>query len=334
MTGELIPTAPPPVFQPTLFTPTPHAAKRVLEFFTAQINNDHTRKAYVNAARRFARWCAGQGIVELAAVHPFHVAAFVKQLQEQFSPPTVKQHLAALRMLFDWLVTGHVLDVNPAHAVRGPKYVVKRGKTPVLTADEARDLLDSIRIVRSTTRADGTAAEEPDLVGLRDRALIGVMVYTFARINAVIHMEVRDYFVQARRGWVRLHEKGGNEHELPCHHNLEQFLEEYVAAAGIGSDSDGLLFRTAAGKTGTLTANPMWQQDAYRMIQRRARAAAIKTRIGNHTFRATGITTYLKNDGKLEHAQSMANHSSPRTTKLYDRREEEISLDEVERIVI
>jgi integrase len=227
-----------------------------------------------------------------------------------------------------------VLDVNPAHAVRGPKYVVKRGKTPVLNADEARELIDHIEIVRKVRRDDGTEGEEPDLVGLRDRALIGVMVYTFARINAVLHMKVRDYFVQGRRGWVRLHEKGGKEHELPCHHNLEQYLDAYIGAAGIGDDPDGLLFRTAAGKTGTLTENPMWQQDAYRMIQRRARPTGIKTRIGNHTFRATGITAYLKNAGKLEHAQSMANHSSPRTTKLYDRREEEISLDEVERIAI
>jgi site-specific recombinase XerD len=123
----------------TLFMPTPQAAKRVLEFFTAHINNDHTRKAYLNATRRFAEWCTAHGIGELAGVHPFQVAAFIKELQGQFSPPTVKQHLAALRMLFDWLVTGHVLDVNPAHAVRGPKYVVKKGKTPVLTAEEARD---------------------------------------------------------------------------------------------------------------------------------------------------------------------------------------------------
>ena len=141
----------------------------------------------------------------------FHVAAFIKDLQGEFSPPTVKQHLAALRMLFDWLVTGHVLEVNPAHAVRGPKYVVRKGKTPVLTAEEARELLESIETVRTT---------------------------------------------------------------------------------------------------------------------------GIQTRIGNHTFRATGITAYLKNSGTLETAQHIANHESPRTTKLYDRREEEISLDEVERIAI
>jgi len=327
--------SPAPELQPAaLFTPTPKATRRVLEFFTAQINNDHTRKAYLNATRRFAAWCEARGIPRLADVQAFHVAAFVKHLQGEFSAPTVKQHLAALRMLFDWLVTGHVLDVNPAHAVRGPKYVVKKGKTPVLTADEARELLDSIAIVRNTGREDGAEAEEPAMVGLRDRALIGVMVYTFARVGAVLQMKVRDYFVQGRRGWARLHEKGGKEHEVPCHHNLEHYLDEYIAAAGIAGDPDGPLFRTAAGKTGVLTGNAMWQQDAYRMIQRRAGAAGIKTRIGNHTFRATGITAYLQNKGTLETAQQLANHESPRTTKLYDRRQDEISLDEVEKIGI
>ena len=196
MTGTEIILSPAPDLQPApLFTPTPKAARRVLEFFTAQVNNDHTRKAYLNATRRFAAWCDRHGIGQLADVQAFHVAAFVKELQGEFTAPTVKQHLAALRMLFDWLVTGHVLDVNPAHAVRGPKYVVKKGKTRVLAADEARDLLDSIAIARKS----GTEAEEPALIGLRDRALIGVMTYTFARVNAVLQMKVKDYFVQGRR---------------------------------------------------------------------------------------------------------------------------------------
>ena len=133
-------------------------------------------------------------------------------------------------------------------------------------------------------------------------------------------------------GWVRLHEKGGKEHEVPCHHSLEQYLDEYITAAGIAGEPDAPLFQTAAGKTGTLTGKAMWQQDAYRSIQRRTRDTGIKTRIGNHTFRAIGIAAYLKNKGTLEAAQHIANHESPRTTKLYDRRQDEISLDEVERI--
>ena len=318
MTSGLILVPTPSLTPSALYAPTPKAARRVLEFFTAQINNDHTRKAYLNATRRFADWCAAHGLQQLDQVQAFHVAAFVKDLQGQFSPPTVKQHLAAIRMLFDWLVTGHIIEVNPAHAVRGPKYVVKKGKTPVLQADEARALLDAI--------------DTSTLVGMRDRALIGTMVYTFARVNAVLEMKVKDYFIQGRRGWVRLHEKGGKEHEVPCHHTLERFLDDYIAAAGIGGDTDSPLFRSVGQKTGRGEA--MWQQDVYRMIQRRATAAGIATKIGNHTFRATGITAYLKNGGTLEHAQTIANHSSPRTTKLYDWRSDEISLDEVEKISI
>jgi integrase/recombinase XerD len=168
--------------------------------------------------------------------------------------------------------------------------------------------LDSIPTMRNTAGKGQPESWEPVLVGLRDRALIGMMVYTFAWVNAVLDTTVRDYFIQGRRGWVRLHEKGGKEHEVPCHHNLEKFLDEYIAVAGIGGDLDGHLFRTAAGKTGALTRNAMWQQDAYRMIQRRAETTSIKTRIGNHTFRTTGITAYLQNKGTLETAQQLANH--------------------------
>jgi site-specific recombinase XerD len=334
MTNDLIVSPAPDLLPAPLFAPTPKAAKRFIEFFTAQINNDHTKRAYLNATRRFAAWCNTHGLRDLVDVEPIHVAAFVKELQGEFSPPTVKQHLAALRMLFDWLVTGHVIDMNPAHAVRGPKYVVKKGKTPVLTAEEARALLDSIKVVKTKTLPDGTEIDtaEISVIGLRDRALIGVMVYTFARVNAVVDMKVKDYFIQGRRGWVHLHEKGGKEHEMPCHHTLEKLLDDYIAAAGIAADPEGPLFRTTGRKTGKPQA--MWQQDAYRMIQRRAAHAGIKTRINNHTFRATGITDYLKGKGTLEHAQTMANHASPRTTKLYDRRSDEISLDEVEKISI
>ena len=316
MTGALVPIE--AWTKPSLLAPTPKAQKRVVEFFTAQVNNDHTRRAYVNATRRFSEWCAGQGIEHLSSVQPVHIAAFIKQLQGEVSAPPVKQHLAALRVLFDWMVVGHVLEHNPAHAVRGPRHIVKKGKTPVLTGDEARILLDSL--------------DSASLIGLRDRALIGLMTYSFARVGAVLKMKVRDHFIQGRRGNVRLHEKGGKEHEVPCHHNFERYLDEYIAAAGISGDQDGPLFRTSTGRSGKLNGTAMYQQDVFRMIQRRAAAAGIETRIGNHTFRPTGITAYLRNGGTLEMAQHIANHESPRTTKLYDRRVEEISLNKIERI--
>ncbi len=171
-------------------------------------------------------------------------------------------------------------------------------------------------------------------VGLRDRALIGLMVYSFARIGAALAMKVEDVYVQNRRLWVRLHEKGGKRHEMPCHHNLEAYLHAYIDGGGLATDPKGPLFRTIGRGTDTLTTTPLPQANAYAMIRRRAAAADIGTKIGNHTFRATGITAYLKNGGTLEKAAAMANHASTRTTQLYDRRRDDVSLDEVERILI
>jgi site-specific recombinase XerD len=311
-----------------------HATRRFLEFFAATIRNRNTRIAYLHAVGRFFAWCDRHHLGQLADIEPLHVAAYIEGLQASFEKPTVKQHLAAIRMLFDWLVTGGILSVNPAHAVRGPKHVVKRGKTPVLTADQARALLDSIPLTRSVRLPDGTTAEAPCLIGLRDRALVGVMTYTFARIGVVVAMRVEDYFANGKRWWLRLHEKGGKRHEMPAHHKLETFLDAYITAAGTGAEPKGPLFRAVIGRTGALAATAMHRVDAYRMVQRRAAALGLKVRIGCHTFRATGITAYLDAGGTLENAQLMAAHESPRTTKLYDRTGDEITLDEVERISI
>lgn len=297
-----------------------HAQTRFLEFFAANIRNAHTRRAYAQATREFLDLCERRGVASITDVTPLHVATYVEQLTKTHSPPTAKQRLAAIRHLFDWLVTGQIVSLNPAHSVRGPAHRVKRGKTPVLDASEARALLDSINV---TTPA-----------GLRDRALIGLMVYSFARIGAAAAMKVEDVYVQNRRLWVRLHEKGGKRHEMPCHHKLESYLHAYIDGCGLGFDPKGLLFRTIGRGTGQLTETPLPQANAYQMICRRAAAAGIETKIGNHTFRATGITAYLKNDGTLEKAAAMANHASTRTTQLYDRRSDEVSLDEVERVVI
>ena len=297
------------------------AARRFLEFFAVTIDNPNTRAAYFHACRRFFAWCdRREDIEELVDIEPMHVAAYIRGLGKGFEKPTVKQHLAAIRMLFDWLVTGQVVATNPAHAVRGPKHVVKTGKTTVLTGEQARELLDSIDV---TT-----------LVGLRDRALIAVMTFAFARIGAVVAMRVEDYYANGKRWWVRLHEKGGKRHEMPAHHTLEAYLDAYIVAAGIRDAGKAPLFRSAARRTGVLTEKPMHRIDAWRMVQRRAADLGTRVRIGCHTFRATGITAYLEAGGTLENAQAMAAHESPRTTKLYDRTGDEITLDEVERIAI
>jgi integrase len=170
--------------------------------------------------------------------------------------------------------------------------------------------------------------------GLRDRALIALMVYSFARVGAATGMKVEDVFVQNRRLWVRLREKGGKAHAMPCHHNLEEYLTAYLDGCGLRDDPKGPLFRTIPHRGGRLTGTPLPQANAHAMIRRRAAGAGIDTKVGNHTFRATGITAYLKNGGTLENAAAMANHASTRTTQLYDRRRDEVNLDEVERISI
>jgi site-specific recombinase XerD len=256
------------------------AGWRYVEFFTANINNAHTRRAYARACARFFAWCEQRGLT-LTAIRPFDVAAWVNALQENHGAPGVKQQLAAVRMLFDWLITGQVVPFNPASAVRGPKHVVKTGKTPVLDGVEWRKLIDSIP---TETARD-----------LRDRALIATLTYSFARIMAALRMKVEDLRPQGA-GWrVQLHEKGGKEHVMPCHHALAEVLRAYIDAAGIAEDRKGWLFRTSPRHNATaLTEQPMTQADAWRMIRRRAAAAGIFAPIGNHTFRATGITAYRR----------------------------------------
>nr|WP_304665389.1 tyrosine-type recombinase/integrase [Pseudomonas tremae] len=293
---------------------------RFVEFFTANIRNPHTRRAYARAVNEFLSWCQGVGVPDLVAVCPLHVATWIEQQTQTLSPPSVKQRLAALRHLFDWLVVGQVVPHNPAASVRGPSHTARTGKTPVLDPYEARELLDSIDI--------STPA------GLRDRALIALMVFSFARVGAALSMKIEDVYTQNRRLWVRLREKGGKQHAMPCHHLLEEYLHAYLVQTGIEADIKGPLFRTIGRGTGQLSATALPQANAHAMVRRRALAAGIKTQICNHTFRATGITTYLKNGGTLENAAAMANHASTRTTQLYDRRRDEISLDEVERIYL
>jgi site-specific recombinase XerD len=296
------------------------ASMRFLEFFAANIRNPHTRRAYARAAEEFLAWCAKRRRAVIGAVQPVHVATWIEAGTRELAAPSVKQRLAAIRHLFDWLVTGQVVPVNPAASVRGPRHVVTSGQTPMLDPSEARALLDSI--------------DTSTVVGLRDRALIGLMVYSFARIGAALGMTVEDVFTQNRRLWVRLREKGGKRHAMPCHHNLEEYLTAYLDGAELRGDPKGPLFRTIGRGTGTLTRTVLPQANAYAMIGRRAAGAGIATKLGNHSFRATGITAYLKNGGTLEKAAAMANHASTRTTQLYDRRRDELSLDEVERIVI
>ena len=294
----------------------PAAVTRFLEFFAGRIANARTRAAYGRAVGQFLGWCEARGL-GLRDVSPLHVAAYIRT--HPGSAPTVKQHLAAIRMLGDWLVVNQVLPVNPAAAVRGPKHVVTKGATPVLSPAEARKLLESI--------------DTGTLAGLQDRALLSVMLYSFARVSAVLGMRRQDYFGQGNRGWLRLHEKGGKRHDVPAHHRAAAALDAYVEAAGL-QEPKAALFQSMDPAGRRLTGRALDRRVALAMIKRRAATAGLPPSTCCHTFRATGITAYLSNGGTLEHAQQIAGHASPKTTKLYDRTADTVTVDEIERIVI
>ena len=295
----------------------PQAAARTVEFFTAQIRNPHTRAAYGVAVTRFFTWCDARRLA-LKQISPIAVATYIEEMQSQYRAPTIKQHLAAIRRLFDWLVIGQVVPTNPATSVRGPTHVVRTGKTPVLQPAEARQLLDAI--------------DTSTLPGLRDRALLGVMVYSFARVSAVVGMRVEDYYQQGKCWWLRLQEKGGKHHAVPVHHKAEAYLDAYLAAAGIAAEKDAPLWRSMP-RAGGMGARRMSPVDVFRMIKRRVKTVGLGE-ANYHTFRATRITAYLLNGGTLERAQAIAAHESPRTTKLYDRTADEVTVEDIEKIGI
>jgi site-specific recombinase XerC len=196
----------------------PRATDAYIEFFTATIRNRNTRLACERACYQFLYWARENGLT-LDTVRPFHVAAYIEQMPG--SKQAIKQKLAAIRMLYDFLVIRQLVPVNPTASVRGPKYVVKRGKTPVWSSEDTKKL-ESI--------------PRDDLAELRDRALISTMLFSFARISAVLFLKRQDFYYQGPRRWLRFHEKGGKVHEMPAHHEIEETIDEYLSKAKIEND--------------------------------------------------------------------------------------------------
>src|ERR1700680_3164834 len=236
----------------------PEVTESYIDFFTATIRNRNTRQAYARACWQFFDWCAAHGL-ELTTVRPFHVAAWIEDFPG--AKPTIKQKLAAVRMLYDFLVVRQITASNPAHSVRGPKYVVKKGKTPVWSREDAKSLLDSI--------------PKDSVSGLRDLALIAAMFYSFARVSAVLKLKVDDYYHNGARRRLRLHEKGGKEHEMPVHHLLEQILNEYLVAAGLQSGQP--LFQSVNSLGTAVTGRALNRYNAWAAIRKRAKAAGFLT---------------------------------------------------------
>lgn len=288
------------------------------EFLFARLRNHHTRRAYLRAVGRFLKWCESREI-GLQRVCPSHVGQYMDELPVAL--PTKKQHLAALRHFFDQLVTRHAVLLNPAASVRGERYQVVEGKTPEITVEQARRLLRSI--------------DTSHVVGLRDRAIIGILVYTAARIGAVARLRARDYIDVGDQYCLRFTEKGGKSSEIPVRHDLQQFMASYLAAGGITSTlPDAPLFRTAIRRTRKLTEHPMTASDMGRMVKRRMRDAGLPSRLSPHSFRVATITDLLAQGVPLEDVQHLAGHADPRTTRLYDRRQRRVTRNIVERISI
>lgn len=293
-------------------------ANRFIEFFVVAIRNANTRRSYATAIRQFCAWLEKHGAGDLTVVQPIHVATYIEELGGNLTRPSVNLHLAAIKRFFAFLVTGGVLRRSPAVEVKGPTFSRREGATPVTSADNVRRLLASLPI--------------DSVVGLRDRALIGTMLFTTARIGAALGCKVSDYYPDGFGRMLCLHEKGGKEHRVPVHHQLGEYLETYLDAAGIRDQRSTPLFRSTKSKTGLLTERALDPVNAWAMVKRRLRRAGISDPLCNHSFRAMGLTAYIENGGNLEGAQDLANHADARTTRLYIRQERKITQSAIERI--
>jgi integrase/recombinase XerD len=289
---------------PTIITRAgPTTRKKFFEFFTVPIRNANTRAAYYRAIQQFLAWADRAGYQDLEDLEPITVAAYIEILQRRAAPPTVKQHMAAIRMLFSWLTEKGVLAMNPAREVKTERFSRTEGKTPAFVEGEVQRLLEVIETSTHTS--------------LRDRALLGVLAYTFARIGAVVNLKVEDYYPSGKRFLLRFKEKGGKEKELPVHHKLEELLDEYLKATGLGTEPGSPLFPAALGKTGKLSRRPLVRTDAADMLKRRLKQAGLPAHYSPHSFRATGITNFLENDGTLEAAQRIASRDLSPSYRLH-----------------
>lgn len=288
------------------------------EFFLGRIRNPYTRKNYRHAVHRFLDWC-GRHELQLHQIAPKHVGLYLDEVP--YAPSTKKVHLAGLRHFFDELVVRHVVVLNPAMSVRSERYQVMEGKTPEITVDQARTLLRSIDISH--------------VVGLRDRTIIAILVYTAARIGAVARLRREHLYDDGHQHYLRFAEKSGKSREIPVRHDLQGFLGEYLRASGLlEADAGSPLFPTTLGRSKRLTGNPMSVGEMGRMVKRRMRDAGLPKRLSPHSVRVATITNLLEQNVPLEDVQRLAGHSDPRTTRLYDRRHKRVTRNIVERISI
>ncbi len=310
------------------------------EFFLGKIPNPHTRSAYLRAVRRFLAWCEVKKC-RLKDIEPGAVGEYFAEIKG-ISLPSKKLHLAAIRAFFDVLVQRHVMQLNPAHSVRTERYSVTEGRTPAITVGQAKTLMASIRL--------------NSVLDFRDRAVIAVLIYTAARAGAVGQLNLKDFAEDGTQFVLRFSEKGGKARSIPVRHNLQQYLQEYLRSAGLETGpKDSPLFRTGrvvrsvaevrGSETGqnpgtdrtrmtALNDDAMSGVDICRMVKRRLKTAGLPGGISPHSFRGCVATDLLSNGVALEDVQHLLGHADARTTRLYDRRQKQVTRNIVERISV
>jgi integrase len=302
------------------------------EFFYAEHPNPHTQRAYQSVVRRFLGWARGQG-VELPSITPGMMGLYLVALGGSAAKRNL--HLSALRGFFDRLVQRHVVILNPAASVRGAKESVIEGKTPEIGIEQARKLIGSVKITRMVNTKGQQAQEVANVVGLRDRAILSMLAYTACRAGAIARLRLQDFQYDGEQYVLRFQEKGGKSREIPVRLELQRDILAYLEAAGIGNDArDRPLFRSTVRKTKRLTENALNSKAICALLKRRLKAAKLPQRLSPHSFRVTAITDLLTQGVPLEDVQYLAGHSSPRTTRLYDRRQKKVTRNIVERISI
>ncbi len=302
------------------------------EFFYAEHHNPHTQRAYQRAVRRFLDWCEGEG-VELAGVSPGMVGQYLVGLGG--SAAKRNQHLSALRGFFDRLVQRHVVMLNPAASVSGVKEQVIEGKTPEITIEQGRTLLASIKTTHKVKSKGQKPEEAVNVVGLRDQAIIATLKFTACRAGALARLRLQDFQHDGEQYVLRFQEKGGKSREIPVRLELQRAILAYVRAAEIeAGPKDSPLFRSAVRKTKQLTGNALTSKAICELVKRRLKDAGLPERLSPHSFRVSAVTDLLNQGTPLEDVQYLAGHSSPRTTRLYDRRQKKVTRNIVERISI
>lgn len=286
------------------------------EFFHADVRNPHTRRAYQHAVSRFLSFVQPD-VQSLAMITPAHVGRYFDQLA--VSPTTKKLHLSALRHFFDRMVNRHVMVLNPALTVRGERSAASEGKTIEIPPPEVRQLLNTI--------------DTSHIVGLRDRLVIALLAFTAARVGAIVKLRIADVRIGVTTAVLQLQEKRGKFRSIPIRHELVETIHAYIVSMNC-SDPQTPLLRSAIGRTKKLTDSPMSAADVRWMLKRRLKDAGLPTHYSPHSFRVMAVTDLLNQGVSLESVQFLAGHSDPRTTRLYDRREQKVTRNLVERISV